>query len=206
LSASLDGQTFEVRGADRSASVFRIPLLGEHQIVNAVIAVAAIRQAPGMAVDDEAIERGLADVRWPGRFEIARRDPPLVFDGAHNADSARKLAEALDGVFPDRRWTLVFGASADKEIDKMLEALAPRCDRLVVTRARNVRAADMERMAQIAAERHTAVEAIPGVGDALARALDTGEPIVVTGSLFVVAEAREAWFERVGAPIVDRDE
>lgn len=206
LDSSLDGQTFEVRAADRSASVFRIPLLGEHQIVNAAVAVTAIRQAKGIDIGDEAIARGLAAVRWPGRFEIARRDPPLIFDGAHNVDSARRLAEALDGVFPNRRWTLVFGASADKEIDKMLDALASRCDRLIVTCARNVRAADLERIAQIAAGKHLSVETIPSVVDALARALDTGDPATITGSLFVVAEAREAWFARLGRPIVDRDE
>jgi dihydrofolate synthase/folylpolyglutamate synthase len=217
LAASRDGQEFRVAstdsqltrslGATESVAALNIPLLGAHQVINAAVALTAIdiATAQDLAVGVDAIRAGLRDVHWAGRFEIARRDPPLVFDGAHNADSAHKLAEALREVFPGLRWTLIFGASADKEIDKMLDALLPVADRVIVTRARNVRAADIESIAELAAARHAAVEVASNVGDALNRAIETNAPVIVTGSIFIIADARESWFERNGRPLADRD-
>jgi dihydrofolate synthase/folylpolyglutamate synthase len=206
LSASLAGQTFSIESASHNLPL-EIPLLGAHQVVNAVVAVtaASVADKQGLPIGSGAVGEGLKQVKWPGRFEIVRRDPPLVLDSAHNADSARKLAAALEEIFPGLRWALVFGASADKDIAAMLDALAPCAQRLIVTRARNVRAADLERIAQMATERHAAVEVSGSVAAALDRALGNGDPVVVTGSIFVVAEAREAWFERIGQPITDRD-
>ncbi len=195
-----EGEMFELQGA-----VFTTALLGRHQIDNAALAISAIRQARGLSITGESIAQGLAGVQWPGRFEIARRDPPLVFDGAHNGDSAEKLAATLEEVFPGRRWTLIFGASADKDIAAMLDALLPRAERLIVTRARSARAADLEEIAQQAADRQRSVEVASSVAEAVARALATGAPAIVTGSLFVVAEAREAWLAHAGLPLPDRD-
>lgn len=149
--------------------------------------------------------RGLAGVQWPGRLEIARREPPLIFDGAHNDDSARRLAAALRALFPDARWTLVFGASADKDIGAMLDALLPIAGRCIVTRAQSTRAGDLESIAEMVAARGRPVEVAAGVAEALAHALSADAPILVTGSLYVVAEGREAWFERLGMPIAGRD-
>ncbi|MGH2592741.1 MAG: bifunctional folylpolyglutamate synthase/dihydrofolate synthase [Anaerolineae bacterium] len=190
----------------RVATTFRIPLLGAHQITNAAVAVTAIRQAEGLSITDESLTRGLETVQWPGRFEIARRDPPLIFDAAHNADSAEKLAAALEAVFPGRRWTLVFGALSDKDITGMLDALLPRADPVIVTRAHHVRAANIEHIADLVAERQRSALIAPSVKDALERALATDAPVIVTGSLTVIGEAREAWSAHIGAPPPDRDE
>jgi dihydrofolate synthase/folylpolyglutamate synthase len=195
-----EGETFFIDG-----SVYRTALLGLHQIDNAALAITAVRQASGLSIADEAIAQGLAGVQWPGRFEIAHREPPLVFDGAHNGDSAERLAATLEEVFPGRRWTLIFGASADKDIAAMLDALLPRAGRLIVTRARSARAADLEAIAQQAADRRRSVETASSVAEAVERALAAGAPAIVTGSLFVVAEAREAWFEHAGLPLPERD-
>jgi folylpolyglutamate synthase/dihydropteroate synthase len=179
--------------------------LGRHQIDNAVLAITAARQAQGLSIDDSAIARGLVTVQWPGRLEIARRAPPLVFDCAHNADSAEKLVAALSELFPKRHWTLIFGASSDKDIAGMLDALLPVADHVIVTRARSARAADLEAIADMVTDRRRPVEVVPDVAQAIARSIDAGVPVVVTGSIFVVAEAREAWFEHAGLPLPDRD-
>ena len=230
---SLDGQTFKMSmGSDdsfapaaqrsgvsrqatdptgalrRVATTFTIPLLGAHQITNAAVAVTAVETASAqwIPLDLEAVRVGLLTVQWPGRFEIARRDPPLIFDAAHNADSAEKLAAALEAVFPGRRWTLVFGALSDKDIAGMLDALLPRADPVIVTRAKNVRAADIEHIADLVADRQRSALIASSVKDALERALATDAPVIVTGSLTVIGEAREAWFAHIGAPLPDRDE
>ena len=219
----LDGQEFTVEAssdwmrsqvADRPAgspllaeTAFCIPLPGAHQVVNAAAAIAAvtIAQRGAPPIDTDAVRTGLRNVRWPGRFEIARRAPPLVFDGAHNVDSAQKLAAALEEYFPGERWTLVFGASADKDIAGMLGALAPIAARVVLARAGTPRAAGVESMAEAASPCRCPVEIAPGVRAAVERALALDAPAVVTGSLFVVAEAREAWLAQAGLPTPDRD-
>jgi len=188
-------------------TAFHIPLPGAHQVVNAAAAIAAVAIARmgTPPIDADAVQAGLRNVRWPGRFEIARRAPPLVFDGAHNVDSAQKLASALKEYFPDKRWTLIFGSSSDKDIAGMLDALLPLAERVIVTRARTSRAADVESMAEAASPYRHPVEIAPGVPAAVERALALGAPAVVTGSLFVVAEAREAWLAQAGLPAPDRD-
>jgi hypothetical protein len=93
-----------------------------------------------LTISDKAIRAGLANVRWPGRLEILNRDPLIVVDGAHNGDSARKLAAALRDVFGEQPWTIVLGISADKDIPAILDALVPLTAHVIVTRAHNVRA------------------------------------------------------------------
>jgi len=79
-----------------------IPLLGYHQVENAATAYAALQsvRTRGLAIDENAIRKGFAQVFWPGRFEILQRYPPVVIDCAHNRDSALKLRLTLDDYFP----------------------------------------------------------------------------------------------------------
>jgi dihydrofolate synthase/folylpolyglutamate synthase len=187
---------------------FKIPLAGEHQVANAAAAIMAVEigHARGIPVSGEAIRLGLMNACWPGRFEVVRRDPPLVIDGAHNVDSAQKLAAALDDYYPDRRWTLVFGSSSDKDIGGMLDCLLPLADRVIVTRAKSARAGDLEYIAELASDRGHRVEIAGSVHEAMAAVIESStRAVVVTGSLYIVAEAREACFEHIGAPIVERD-
>jgi dihydrofolate synthase/folylpolyglutamate synthase len=154
-----------------------------------------------LIVNDEALHTGLAAVKWPGRLEVLRREPLLVVDGAHNGDSAQKLAAALQEVFGIEKWTLIIGVSADKDIPAIFAALLPIAGRVIVTRARNVRAADIETLAAQAADGGQEPLVAASVNAALDLALNDQQPIIVTGSLFTVADAREAWFRRSGIPI-----
>ncbi len=90
--------------------------------------MAALRIANerGLTISDEAIREGLATVKWPGRLEMLSHDPLVVVDGAHNGDSAQKLAAALREVFHVDKWTLIVGISADKDIPAILDGLAAR--------------------------------------------------------------------------------
>ncbi|MEW6094551.1 MAG: folylpolyglutamate synthase/dihydrofolate synthase family protein, partial [Chloroflexota bacterium] len=101
---SLDGQSLTILNPQSSihnpkSVILRIPLLGAHQVVNAATAYAALR-ASGLNVSDKAIRKGFAAVNWPCRFEVARREPPVIFDSAHNVDSFQKLAQTLEDYFP----------------------------------------------------------------------------------------------------------
>jgi len=191
---------------DSQRKEWRLPLLGAHQQINASVAVAALRIADerGLAVSEEAIRDGLETVKWPGRLEVLSRDPWVVVDGAHNGDSAQKLAAALREVFHIDKWTLIVGISADKDIPAILDGLLPIAERVIVTRASNSRAAGIEALETHVADRGCEPTPAASVADALEIAQRDRSPIIITGSLFTVADAREEWFRRRGMP-VERD-
>jgi dihydrofolate synthase/folylpolyglutamate synthase len=113
VSHDLGGQAFRLKGP-RGGLRLRLPLLGQHQLENAATAVAcadALAQR-GLPISDEAIEKGLASVSWPGRMEILSRDPVVVADGAHSRDAARRLRESLTDYLSCRRAFLIVGMSA----------------------------------------------------------------------------------------------
>ena len=212
----LAGQTLTVRRAADGLTFadLKIPLLGQHQWVNATTAVAMLTElgAQGVTIPEAALRRGLAAARWPGRFELLQRRPVVVVDSAHNADSAQKLRAALATWFPRpprKRLALVFGASSDKDISGMLEAfLTPDpasgyrpVDKVIVTQSGHPRSTVPAALADQV--RHLSpivpISVHDTVGSALTEALawaNEDDLICVTGSIFVVAQARRAWANR----------
>ncbi len=184
----------------------RLPLLGVHQPVNATVAIAALEEARvrGLLVSDEAIREGLEKVEWPGRLEILQHSPLLVVDGAHNVDSARRLAQSLRKLFSWDRFILIFGASADKDIPGMLKELLPLADEVIFTRARNPRAASPDEMLKEAEALGFKGKVVEPAVKAIEVALEEAKArdlVCVTGSLFLVANAREAWALLSGKPL-----
>ena len=118
-----------------------LPLLGAHQAQNALTALGALDQvrARGLALSSEAVRKGFEQVEWPARFEILRESPPLVVDSAHNGDSMTRLRQSLDDYFPGQSFLLIFGASADKELDAMLNAILPRVEGVITTQSTHPR-------------------------------------------------------------------
>jgi dihydrofolate synthase/folylpolyglutamate synthase len=178
-----------------------IPLLGHHQIVNGAVAYATIQvlKTQGFKINEDAIQVGFQETDWPGRFQILSSNPVLVVDAAHNRDSALKLRIALDDYFPGRPVTMIFGASADKDIAGMLIELVPRISRLIVTQADHARASDPDDLARIAHSHGLKVEIVVPVEAALDRALikTWNEGVVLaTGSLFIAGEILSAWEKR----------
>jgi len=200
---SLDGQTLEI--VHRPPSIvhqkpllLRIPLLGAYQVENAATAYAALH-ASGLDLPQEAVARGFSEVKWPARFQVVSRRPPVVFDSAHNQDSAEKLRQALDDYFPGKQVILIFGASEDKDIAGMFAAWRSRLGRIIATRADHPRALDPERVLELARQAEVPCEAVTPPAAALERALGlAGEQSVVlaAGSMFVTAEAMTAWRKR----------
>jgi dihydrofolate synthase/folylpolyglutamate synthase len=165
-------------------------------VENAATAYAALKIS-GLKIADEAIARGFSLVRWPARFEVARRDPPVIFDSAHNQDSFARLRQALDENFPDLPVFLIFGASEDKNIPGMFEELKPRIKWLIITRADHPRALEVEKIESLAEQADLRHETVTPVEAALARALELSEKdgsiVLSAGSMFVTAEVIMAW-------------
>jgi dihydrofolate synthase/folylpolyglutamate synthase len=164
------------------------PLAGEHQVENAVTAAAALAR---LGVADSAVETGIARTRWPGRLERVCERPEIILDGAHNPAGARALAAYIDRFYGHRRVRLIYGAMRDKAIDEISGILFPRADQVIVTAPQQARALAPEALRDIGA--HPDVRTARTLRDALAMVEDGASPedvIFVTGSLFLVAEAR----------------
>lgn len=189
-------------------------LLGPHQHVNATVAAAALTvlDGHGWPVASAAVEAGLAAARWPGRYE--RFPTPaggtLVVDGAHNPPGIAALLAALDAVDPAPAYVFVLGFGGGKDVDAMLDALGPRAAHVVTVQADHPKALDAARLADRIAGRGLRVPLTVGGAD-MAAALDralaaAGAGVVVaTGSIFVAADVREAWLDRLGTPVRERD-
>lgn len=210
--ANLEGQWFRVTNHASPAThhEFWIPLLGRHQVVNATVVVAAIEKLrqQGLSIPESSVREGLRRVYWPGRLEILGRKPWVVVDGAHNGDSTEKLVAAIKELFPYRKLIIIFGVLLGHSVSDMLDALLPAADELILTRSNRIRAIPISDLLQEVHIRHREAHTAETVAQALEQALAMAGPndlICATGSLSIVAEAREAWAERQGWGMPARD-
>lgn len=191
IESNLSGQKFILHH-----SSFIIPLLGKHQIENAATAYMALKKS-GIKISDEQIQNGFANVRWRARFEIARLNPTVIFDSAHNQDSFIRLSQTLEEHFPNQKVYLIFGASEDKNILDMFSALKSKIEKIIITRADHPRALEVEKIVRLADQLEIKSEAVVPVEGALKRALDLsskdGSIVLSAGSMFVTAEVMKEW-------------
>jgi len=176
----------------------RVPTVGAHHATNAGVAAALARQVADP--DPAAIRRGVRNAHWAGRFEVMETDPLVVLDGAHNPGACEALARTLTE-FDYDDLHLVVGAMHDKDLRGMAAAL-PEATTAVATRPALDRAADTAVLAQVFEDRADRVRERKAVSSALASARETADEddvVLVTGSLYTVAEARRRW-TRVAVP------
>jgi len=197
--AGRPGGRLTVRTPLRAYDDLFVPLMGEHQALNASAAIAAAERAGPLAprLTADLVRRALAKVVWPGRMELLPGTPDVLLDGAHNRASMKRLMEGLGAHFPGRRLVFVFAAAADKDIDGMLEVLARAAGGadIVFTRSNNPRAADpADLAARFARAAGHGGQVAPDVAAALRAARGLAAPdalVVVTGSLYLVGEVRQ---------------
>lgn len=172
------------------------PLVGAHQAPNIGVALGILDELiqQGYTVSAEQMTRGLEQVRWPGRFDVRRARPWLVFDCAHNAPSAAALARALPEYLDYDRLALVVGMSEDKDIAGFARGLAPLRATVILTRAAIDRALAPRDLALLADGAWGDAELVDTSGAAVARAIQRvgkAGAVCVTGSFYVVGEVME---------------
>jgi dihydrofolate synthase/folylpolyglutamate synthase len=190
---------FEVRDLEIDArgsrfSGLECPLPGEHQVENAVTAALAL-ETLGVS------PQGIAEARWPGRLEQISPNPDIVLDGAHNPAGAKALAKYIGRHYPDRKRWIIFGAMRDKAVAEIADILFPLADELIFTVpvAAAGRALTPEDLLAVAGRGRTA----PNIQTALemvAREASADDVVFITGSLFLVGEARAASYNRNSWP------
>jgi dihydrofolate synthase / folylpolyglutamate synthase len=205
---AVGGQVLELQGLGGVYSDLYLPLHGEHQAHNAVVALAAVEAFFGAGaqhqLDADAVRAGFAAVTCPGRLERMRSAPTVFIDAAHNPAGARALAQALAGEFDFRFLVGVVSILADKDVGGILAPLEPVFDRLVVTHNGSPRALDVESLALAAEERfgpdrvltagnlRDAIDTATALVDDAAAEGDAfaGTGIVITGSVVTAGAAR----------------
>jgi dihydrofolate synthase/folylpolyglutamate synthase len=192
------GRFFSVKGVNNNYINLRIKLLGRHQIVNAALAVGVIEALGlcGFKVSVDCVRKGLYNTLWPGRLEVLGSLPSVVVDGAQNAASALVLKSAVKNIFKYRRLILVLGVSRDKDIKGVTGNLCGLADKIILTCADNPRAAKPESLRKYFSDKRKEIFITVGVKEAKRLAFEiAGEKdlILVTGSLFVVGEFRDAY-------------
>jgi dihydrofolate synthase/folylpolyglutamate synthase len=182
------------------------PLVGRHQLRNTALAIAAVVELAqqGFAnITPSAIEKGIRETRWPGRFQVlpaTPEHPEVVFDVAHNPAGAWALRSTLSATYEDRPLVFVFGAMRDKAIGEIAEILFPLADRVIATHVENPRAATSAEIRAAARRVAVDIEDAPDVPSALTlarAAAGTRGLVVVTGSIYIVGEAMRSLGARI---------
>jgi dihydrofolate synthase/folylpolyglutamate synthase len=173
-------------------------LAGHFQLQNALNAVAAatVLQGRKYQITDENIIRGIASAQWPGRIEKLQSSPDVYLDGAHNPGAARELARFMEENFAGRRVYLVYAAMRDKAVDEVTGLLFPYAEEVIFTEARTPRAISAAQLEEIAGHHAARHSAIADAEHAVQAALVKAKPhdvIVITGSLYLVGQVRQAW-------------
>jgi dihydrofolate synthase/folylpolyglutamate synthase len=198
IGGTLEGQTIEYSGP----STIRVStvMAGAHQAENAALALAATGalESRGWKIGDDAKRVGIARMRWPARFQLVRRTPPVLIDGAHNPGGAQCLYNSLTECLPGRRAVLVMGMLADKDLTSYTNTLASVTAHSISTRPKSERAYPPEEVTLTFKKLGISSEVIEDVPTAIRRGLNLASrdrPLLITGSLYLAGEALQHFQE-----------
>lgn len=190
---SLEGQTFDYE--DRK-NIF-LPLLGDHQLHNAAVAITTldVLRSRGWNISEENLRDGLRDVRWPGRFDLLRREPLFIVDGGHNPQCIAALVQNIRDYLPGQKLTVLTGVLADKDYSNMYAMVAPYTQRFVTVTPPNPRCLPAQALAEFlqpfGKETIAAGDVAQGVKIAMEKAGKDGV-VLAFGSLYMIGEIRDA--------------
>ena len=171
------------------------PLIGEHQVDNALTAIAALTVLAEAGeefagISPEVIHNGLASTRWPGRLELVRTAPGVFLDGAHNAAGACALGAYIRRFHADKRIWMVFGAMRDKDIHGIGQELFPLAHELIFTTPNQTRAFHAAEILEISGEARAHVIDSPREALRFVLKAPPADVVFITGSLYLVGEIR----------------
>ena len=188
-SHGLEGQVFDCDGYE----ALELPLLGDHQLHNAAVVLTAVDalRTRGWKLPEEAVRKGLKDVRWPGRFELLRKDPLFIIDGGHNPQCIQALVKNIQDYLADRPLTILTGVLADKDYNCMYRNVEPYAKEFITVTPGNPRALNAHDLAQYLSQFGKPVTACDAVADGVRLAVEhAGKDGVVLcyGSLYMIGE------------------
>ena len=189
------GSIFDYSFQNHKLDDLKITMIGEYQIFNASLAVTTLlvlRDKNLVKITDEQIRQGLSNTRWKGRLEVLKRNPTFLIDGAHNLQGINQLARAIK-LFKYDRLILGIGILKDKDVNHMVEQLAPMADLIVVTEVNMPRKLDAETLASEIRKYNKNVFIEKEVKNAINKTIELAtdkDLIVFGGSLYLIGEVR----------------
>lgn len=179
---------------------YKLTILGEHQVKNAVVATEALNllDAKNMRIPHDALKKGLLMAKWPGRFEILSHEPMVVIDGAHNHQGVEVLKRNLERYFSGRKVVFIMGVLRDKSYLEMVREVSPLARTFLTITVDNERALSGEELASIIREEGVLANSCSTVKDAVLKALSVREDndiLCAFGSLYYINEVRRYFFE-----------
>ncbi len=196
-----DRSALQIADSDLTGSTFtykdykglRVGLSGVHQVQNAIAVIEVVEtlRMQEWAVSDEALRYGLANVRWPARFEVLRREPLVIFDGAHNLNGVRRLRENVERYFPGKKLVMLMGVMGDKDYNPMLDLMMPLCKRLYTVTPNNPRSLPAEKLAALGAARGVPAKSISLTEEDVQGVLGKmaeNEVLLMMGSLYMYGD------------------
>ena len=173
-------------------------MLGEHQIRNASLALAALEEIPEIK-DGEGVCQGIAETCWPGRLEKVQMSPRVLLDGAHNRQAAQMLAETLRSLYPTRRIHGAMGFLPGKDWQGMLDEMAPVLDGKIIALP-FPSSLDTKEIAVEAKDRlyrALTIDVGASIADCLRgfiASIDKEDVLIIWGSLYLVGDVRKVLF------------
>jgi dihydrofolate synthase/folylpolyglutamate synthase len=154
LDTSLDGQRFQVQTTTRDYPCLFLPLMGQHQIINAATAIGAVDLlgSSKIFIPKKAVIEGVRKTQWPARIQVISRNPLLIVDCAHNGASAWALSKCLQEFFPEKRIILVLAILQNKDVKGIGRALFPLAETVILTRAESPRSMEPQEIKTILSE------------------------------------------------------
>ncbi len=193
--ADARGQVLDIWTPRRRFDGLPLRLLGHHQAVNASVALAAADTALGYMnreLNAAVVARTFAKVRWPGRMEVIRSHPLLLYDGAHTKEAATALATALRTHFGPELWTLVVGVLARRDPADILQPLASMVDRVVAVPVPGFACVQPSVIARVARGLGLSAVAVDQVAEGIHTALLSARRVCVAGTLYLYGAVRAA--------------
>lgn len=190
VSSDLSGSVFDYN----NISNISLPLLGLYQPQNATNVLSAIEilKKLGYDISEAAIRRGLADARWPARFEILKKDPLIIFDGAHNPEGIETAVASIKRYFGDRKICILTGVMKDKDYDYISSRFAEIAEAAFTLTPDNPRALNAEEYAEVLRTKGIKAKAFGSVKDALDSAISYAKQnntaLICLGSLYMYCE------------------
>ncbi|MBR1704031.1 MAG: 5-formyltetrahydrofolate cyclo-ligase [Clostridia bacterium] len=188
----LSGETFTWNGLS-----LNVPLLGDYQLHNAATALTAVTalRERGWTIPEEAVVTGLKKTRWPARFEVLGKEPLFLLDGGHNPQCAEVVAENLTKYLGEEKLVILTGVLADKDYQAMLQSVLPHGKQFLCVTPDSPRALGALDLRDVLRGLGCSADAYEDIPSAVHAALQTGEPVLAFGSLYMAGDVRSAYYK-----------
>ncbi|MCX7951733.1 MAG: bifunctional folylpolyglutamate synthase/dihydrofolate synthase, partial [Clostridiales bacterium] len=192
---TVDGIVFNLKFNDNTYKNLKITMINRYQVLNAITAILTIKVLSdnGYDISDESIYTGLANSKWPGRFEVVHKNPYIILDGGHNIQGVEELVKGLKNYFTNKKIKIVCGMLKDKDYISMIKEMSKVSSDFIAVTPNNPRALTANELSYEIEKLNLRAIAIEDISEATEFAINTKycDVLVFCGSLYLIGEVRK---------------